>query len=54
MSANRRAHAGPRRGGVVGKTAVMGLLQRTSPDRHSMIRLEVVPDTKQANRRSAD
>lgn len=47
MHANRRHKTlGIRRGGVLGKVAVMGLLQRHGKDGHSTIRMEVIRDTK--------
>ncbi|MBZ5557139.1 MAG: IS1595 family transposase [Acidobacteriia bacterium] len=47
MHADRRKKTiGLKRGGIVGKIAVMGLLQRHGKDGHSAIRLEVVADTK--------
>jgi transposase-like protein len=38
-----------RRGGAIGKVAVLGLLQRTSPDGHSVVRTEIVPNVRRKN-----
>jgi transposase-like protein len=47
MSASRRfKRLGIRRGGLLGKVAVMGLLNRHGKDGHSTIRMEIVPDVK--------
>lgn len=44
----KRAALQGRRGGQFGKVAVMGLLERHGKDGHSTVRMEVLPDTKQA------
>lgn len=42
MHKARREKHGVKKGGVAGKTAVMGLLERTSPEKPSYVRLKIV------------
>lgn len=43
----RAARLNSKRGGSVGKTAVMGLLERHGPDKHSVVRTGVVANVRQ-------
>src|SRR5437773_11426184 len=43
MHADKKAHVKP---GMVGKVAVMGLLERTSPDKHSRVKVRVVRNVR--------
>jgi transposase-like protein len=45
MHANKKSSI---KAGVVGKVAVMGLLERNSPDRHSRVKLRVVRNTRRS------
>jgi transposase-like protein len=47
MHKNRRENTVGR--GSVGKTAVMGLLERHGPDGHSTVRTQVIPNTRRAS-----
>ncbi|SRR5581483_9356917 len=46
MHADKRAHI--KGGGTVGKVAVMGLLERNSPDKHSRVKLRVVRNVRRS------
>ena len=46
MHADKKAHV---KAGVVGKVAVMGLLERNSPDKHSRVRVRVVRNVRRSH-----